>query len=314
MTECLVVFGLTLVPVLLGLSAGRLSRAVLRALRPAPATILLTGYAVSVSLVTGLLLCLVAYLGTVELLPVLHPEDWAPSYLHDALPIPEPLAVTLGLLALVLLARALWHFGRVIAYARRASAAAADLPSADGLAMLEDEAVYACAVPGRHRRIVVSTGLLRRLDGAQRKALLAHEQAHLRYQHHRYAQLARIAAAANPLMRPVAHAVDGAIERWADAEAVREVGDSAIVARAIGVAALARSKNAPGGTFGTALGAGRSDVLERVRDLLQPPVRGGRAGWRLVAAMVLCWVCCVSLVIYVHDIVEVAEVFYYSTR
>ena len=145
--------------------------------------------------------------------------------------------------------------------------------------------MHAYAVPGRGGRIVVSTGMLRTLSGAQRRALLAHEHAHLRYHHHRYAQLARLAAAANPLMLPVALAVDQAIERWADSAAAQEVGDPAIVAHALGLAVFARPRFPP-----QALSAARNDALERILDLFEPPRRRARIGVVLAVASAMCWV------------------------
>ena len=69
-------------------------------------------------------------------------------------------------------------------------------------------------------------------------------------------------------MLPFALAVDQAIERWADSAAAQEVGDPAIVAHALGLAALARPRFPP-----QALSAARNDALERILDLFEPPRR-----------------------------------------
>jgi len=45
--------------------------------------------------------------------------------------------------------------------------------------------------------------MLRTLSADERRALLAHEAAHLTYRHHVYTQLTDVAAAANPLLRPL---------------------------------------------------------------------------------------------------------------
>jgi Zn-dependent protease with chaperone function len=71
-------------------------------------------------------------------------------------------------------------------------------------------------VSGLRGRIVVTTGLLHNLEPAERRAVLAHEAAHLRGHHQIYVQLTELAAAANPLLRPVARAVRYGVERWAD--------------------------------------------------------------------------------------------------
>ena len=134
-------------------------------------------------------------------------------------------------------------------------------------------------------------------------ALLAHERAHLEHRHHRYVWAVRLAVAANPLVAPLARAVDIAVEKWADAEAVREVGDPAIVARAIGAAAL----GGPGHPH-TALCAGSSGVVERVRLLLDPPRRWSRAGalW-LSGAMAFSWVSVVVVLTYFYVFIQAVE-------
>ncbi len=58
--------------------------------------------------------------------------------------------------------------------------------------------------------------------------LLAHERAHARNSHYLFTSAARLAAAANPLLRPVAAEVGYAIERWADERAAAETGDRAL--------------------------------------------------------------------------------------
>ena len=69
---------------------------------------------------------------------------------------------------------------------------------------------------GRPGRIVVSTGLLQRPDASQRRALLAHERAHLAGGHHVHNTAAHLAAAASPLLGRLAAAVALACDRRAD--------------------------------------------------------------------------------------------------
>ena len=140
------------------------------------------------------------------------------------------------------------------------------------------------------------------MSGPQRRALLAHERAHLRYHHHLYAQAARLAASANPLIRPVARAVDSALERWADAAAARAVGDLTTVAHALGAAALARTTSPE-----RSHGAAQNDVVKRVRDLLEPPKRRPGAVVVLAVATMLCWTSTTAVVTYVHTLIELAE-------
>jgi hypothetical protein len=80
--------------------------------------------------------------------------------------------------------------------------------------------------------------MLDALDARERQALLAHERAHLVCAHHVFVALAALAAATNPLLRPVAAAVVYCTERWADEHAATAVGDRRTVAHTIGKAAL----------------------------------------------------------------------------
>ncbi|MYS21810.1 M48 family metalloprotease [Streptomyces sp. SID4948] len=282
-------------------SAGRLGTR----LTPATATVLLTCLALTVALATGLLLCLGAVIALAEapFLSGLH--HWSPAALRAILPVPPALCAVAGLVAAVLLASAGAHLLRVVRQARRASVAAASLPSLGGdLALVEDDAAVAYTIPGRHRRIVVSTGMLRHLPAPQRRALLAHEDSHLRHHHHRYVQLGRLAAAANPSLRPVSRAVDLAVERWADESAARELGDRGAVARALAAAALASAaRPAPEGSLGGAW----NDVGRRVDLLLRPPARRWLA-WAVIAATILvCWSATFVAIGHLHALMEHSE-------
>lgn len=119
------------------------------------------------------------------------------------------------------------------------------LPGRRSLVITEDEVADAYTVPGRPGRIVVSTAMLEALDEPGRRALLAHEQAHVRGRHYIFAAAARLAAAANPLVRPLACAVEYAVERWADEQAADELGDRRQVATAIATAAIATKRSRP---------------------------------------------------------------------
>jgi Zn-dependent protease with chaperone function len=110
-------------------------------------------------------------------------------------------------------------------------------------------AAEAYALPGWPGRIVVSGRLLKALDEPARAALLAHERAHLAGRHHLFTTVAHLAAAANPVLLPVARAVDYTVERWADEHAARVTGDRRLVAVTIGrvamLATTARRARAP---------------------------------------------------------------------
>ncbi|MFG1809684.1 M56 family metallopeptidase [Streptomyces sp. NPDC049040] len=295
------------VPFALGALSARLSRRAGARLAPAAATVLLTALALTVALSTGLLLCLAAVIALAEAPGLSGLDHWSPSALRAGVPVPPAVAAAGGLAAALLLASAGLHLVRVVREARRASAVAAALPELGGaLSVIEDDAAIAYTIPGRHRRIVVSTGMLKLLPAAQRRALLAHEGSHLRHRHHRYVQLGRLAAAANPFVRPVSRAIDLAVERWADESAAAEVGDRRTVARALAAAALASAAPRPA-PLGGSLGGARGDIGRRVDSLLRPPARH-RLAWAVVAVgIVVCWTSTFAAIEHIHALMELAE-------
>jgi hypothetical protein len=164
-------------------------------------------------------------------------------------------------------------------------------------------AVEAYALPGSPGRIVVSGRLFQALNEAGRAALLAHERAHLASRHHLFTTVAHLAAAANPVLLPLARAVDYTVERWADEHAAHVTGDRRLVAATIGQVAMlatpnsqpaaaalgivtagsrrisARSRRSPAGTRRSSAGTRRISVAwagpvpRRVAALLAPPPR-----------------------------------------
>jgi Zn-dependent protease with chaperone function len=156
------------------------------------------------------------------------------------------------------------------------------------IAVVGSDVPTAFALPGRPGRFVVSTGMLHALDPDERRVLFAHERAHLRCHHHRYVRLTQLAAASFPVLTPLNGRVRLATERWADEEAVRDVGDRTVVARAVARAAIAQT-DAPV----TGLGMADTGVLERVESLLQGAPRRARLlelgfiGGALVAGIAL---------------------------
>ncbi|MEV4509178.1 M56 family metallopeptidase [Dactylosporangium sp. NPDC049525] len=202
-------------------------------------------------------------------------------------PLPEPVPGIVAVVAGLLLAAGAW---RGLAHLRRQRATAAALHAAgaphDGLLVADWAEPHAVAVPAakpdRAGHVLVTSGLLRLLDGPEWAAVAAHERAHLLRRHHRTVTLAAAAAAVNPLLRPVADAVVLLVERSADEDAATAVGDRDLVARAIAKVAVAGGPR-PAGT----LGAGGSNVVRRVGALALP--RGGRpwAAMTLAAVVVL---------------------------
>jgi peptidase M48-like protein len=155
-----------------------------------------------------------------------------------------PVAVVAGLTLLAAVAaavRAAWRRAHALVAAGHAAAC---FPAGQ-LAVIDDETADAFAVPGltgRQGRVFVSTGMLAALDQAQRRALVAHERAHLAGRHHLFLAAAHLAAAANPLLRPAERAVAYTVERWADERAAEVTGDRRMTALAVGKAALAKAR------------------------------------------------------------------------
>ncbi len=95
----------------------------------------------------------------------------------------------------------LWRRIRALA---AAAFEAACLPGHGQLVVVDDTVPDAYALPGLPGRVVVSTGMLDALNDADRKAMLAHERAHLACHHYAFVAAAHLAAACNPLLRPAA--------------------------------------------------------------------------------------------------------------
>ena len=200
--------------------------------------------------------------------------------------LPEPVPDAVAVLALAALAGAAVQLGRDL---RRRAGTVRRLrgpePPEDGLVVADWAAPLAVAVPGRPGHVLVTSGMLRLLDAPERRAVLAHERAHLRHRHHLAVSAAAAAAAVNPLLRPAREAVTYLVERWADEDAAADVGDRRLVARAVARAALATA----GEPIGTALAVSGGVVVRRVGALRRPPARN--AGRLLVAAAVAVALC-----------------------
>lgn len=296
---------LALVPLVGGAAVARLSGPVSRRSEPAVATVLLTTLALTVALVTGLMLCLIGIVGLAQLPLLAGLGHWSPEAMRAQIAIDPVACLAGGVVATCLLASACLQLARVRERMREASAVAAAVPATRELAVVSDDSAFAFAVPGRPARVVVSDGLLARLTAVQRRVLLAHEFAHLRHRHHLYVRLGRLAAAANPLMRPVARAIELTVERWADETAVREVGDRNAVAGALAAAAFAAPRTpAPEGT----LAGAQSHLPDRVASLLRPRASRSVVMGVAVATVVLaCWAAGLLVIGHVHGLMELAE-------
>jgi hypothetical protein len=262
------------VPLLLPVVAAGSARHVADRVDPRLATWLLTVSATLLAAASGVVLVAVAATALGQIGFVADVGDWSVLGLrrHD------PTSLYTAMLACVLLAAAVVAPVRVVA--RRVVSLAGTARTARGLpaaalTVVDDPVPDAFALPGRPGRIVVSTGMLRALDPAERRVLLVHERAHLRYAHHAFVTLAQIASAANPLLRPTATAVAYAVERWADEHAARSVGDRLLTARTIGKAALLAGRHlCRSAVHGEPTGRGRlGPVPRRIAALAAAPPR-----------------------------------------
>ncbi|MFE6403542.1 M48 family metalloprotease [Streptomyces alboflavus] len=276
-------------PLVLPLSAWPVARLAAQHLHPRTATRLLTALAAVMAVCSTLCLALLMVVGTAQLPGNPLPDGWSDPEVRAALPYDE-VAGRAAIPALTIvcgaLARTLWRHATV---RRRGWRALAGLPGTS-VAVLPDRAeAYAYALPGKerraegrsrgrrrtgrsgrgapHGRVVVSRALLDRLQPAERRALFAHERAHLTARHHRFLLVTQLAARANPFLRPLRTATAYTAERWADEEAAAVVRDRRVVARAIGKAALARPRT-PGPALAGLAAAG--PVPRRVAALLGP--------------------------------------------
>jgi len=188
----------------------------------------------------------------------------------------DPVGVRSATMAGVLLGACMavffWAAYHEVAAQRQITRLSRGFASDETLVFVDDTTPHAYALGGRRPRIVVSRGLLRTLGGAERRAVLSHEAAHLRHRHHVHLRVLRLAAAAHPCLRACVPAGVLAVERWADEETAKTLGDRTLVARTLLRAALAGADNMhiPAGVLAH---TSRNDVGRRVTALMQAPPR-----------------------------------------
>ncbi|MGH4028772.1 M48 family metalloprotease [Actinomycetota bacterium Odt1-20B] len=183
-------------------------------------------------------------------------------------------------------------------------------PAAGDLCVVDSSHADAYALPGRPHRIVVTTGMLRSLDAAEREALFAHERAHNRAGHHYFLAIAEFAAHCHPALRAVRGTIRLAAERDADEAAATAVGDRRLIATAIARAALA-GHTAPSTRPDFAPAATAGPIPQRVAALLTPPTRHSRATRCAALLLVACTAVSVTAgaagAVALHHAVEVAQ-------
>jgi Zn-dependent protease with chaperone function len=314
-------------PLLVPLAAALSARPLGRHLNPRLAAWLLTCSAVMLAAATATVLSLLAVAGLIQIPFIAGLGSLSRQVLRND----DPPSLPVALAAAIALGAAVAAAARMTCQRLRALLAAArqarGLPGSGDVVILKDDTVAdAFTIPGRPGRIVVSTGMLTALHGNEREVLLAHERAHLRSRHHWFIAATQLAAAANPLLRPLARTVALAIERWADEDAAEACGNRRLVATTIAKAAIAKSRSArsaagaPGQATGLTLGAtgrpgeltdlsGAGPIPHRVAALLTAPPQQRLLlviGVTLVLAAT--GMCTLEALRDLHDLLETASV------
>jgi len=256
-----------LLPVAFGLIAPPLARR----LPPATAVWLLSGGAALAAGASS------AALGLLAFLP-LAPVFAAQGQLSDQVlrrHYHPPVAV--GVLALVAVAVLAVRFGAML---RRRAAALRDAYRLAGslaateLCVLDLPHWEALAVPGRPGRIVLTSGLLRALTSDQRRAVLAHERAHLSRWHHLHQSVTALAVAINPLLGRIGPALELACERDADEAAAAHSSRAAVATALTRLAERPARRRSP-----VVLAAAAGDLGHRIGALRLAPAR--LQAWRV---------------------------------
>lgn len=220
------------VPIFIPVLAALAARPLADRLPPAAGTWLLAGSALALAAASSAVLGLLALtaLARVPLLDSL--SNLSATIMARNDPASLPVAIVAGALLAVALAAAGRMLCRRVRAIVMAGRQAHRLPGATQVVVTEDAAADAYTLPGLPCRIVITAGMLRALSRSEREVLLAHERTHAGWAHYLFTSAARLAAAANPLLRPVAAEVGFTVERWADEHAARVTGDRPLAASA----------------------------------------------------------------------------------
>ena len=288
---------LVYLPLLVPVLAAAAARPLAARLEPRLATWLLTATTVALAAFSTAALALMAA-SALARSPILAALG---DYSQPVLRRGDPVPALAGMAAALLLTAAAVAVAVVIRARARALAEsyrrAASMAPGGRVVVVPGHSIEAYALPGSPGRIVVSGRLLDALNDRGRAALLAHEHAHLAGRHHLFTTVAHLAAAANPLLLPVARAVDYTVERWADERAAAITGDRRLVASTIGHVALLTTVPRPArpraglaitGVRGRSVSlAWAGPVPRRVAALLAPPPRRQLALLAIVAILIL---------------------------
>jgi Zn-dependent protease with chaperone function len=138
-----------------------------------------------------------------------------------------------------------------------------------GAVIIDHDIAAAYCLPGRGRRVVLTTAAVRALDDAQLAAVLAHERAHLRGRHHLVVATGRVFRLAFPFVPAFRWAHDEVarlVELLADDAAVRRCERRVLAGALVALAGEPHPTGAPG----VALGVTGEAVSGRVKRLLGP--------------------------------------------
>lgn len=151
-------------------------------------------------------------------------------------------------------------------------------PEADGALLLPAGVPAAYCVPGGKGRIVLTTGAAASLGDAQRRAVIAHERAHLRGRHHLVLLSASVAVASLPwlpFLRQAQRRIAAYIEMVADDAAARISGPGTVLSALVGLVRIDTAGSLP--ASGTA-------TFERIQRLLEPDTASVKRGRRCLVA------------------------------
>jgi len=262
-----------LAPLVAGALLGGLGPRLARSTSPGLVARVVPATCVLVAASTGLSLSVFAVLVTARARPLAGLGHLSTAALPWPYPqIPAQVGVAVAVVVVVLLGASLAasaSTGRELAAAQQACRELGH--RLDGVHVLADSRPRAVAVLGLPGRVVLSTGMVALLSAGELDAVVAHERAHLRRRHHLGVVAMRLAAIADPLLRPMVAVTEHAVEREADEDAALVVGDRRTVARAVIRASLAGAGSRPGGPEDrSALAATAGDAPRRVEALLEP--------------------------------------------
>jgi hypothetical protein len=167
--------------------------------------------------------------------------------------------------------------------------------------VVDSDAVFAYAVPGPSRSIVLSRGLVATLTTPEVDVVVAHERAHARLCHDRALLVGHLCVLVLPLMRPVLARLEFALERIADESAVVACGSRQLVARTL--ARVALGDGIPRGVAGVA----KTGVSARVLALqFENERRSTRA--EIGSSLVVCTLLFLGVVQWYHVVAAVTTI------